>query len=149
MKIKILATALLLGLGVNFAFSQEVKIKKDKVFIDGNLFLKYEKINILTHSVYDLNDNEILFVSFKDNETPQYSDDDFYILNFTTKKIKVESSDYSRIASFMNSKKTMQKLIKWLLKDRVINKDGTINSEKLNVFFDKYDENITNRTIRN
>jgi hypothetical protein len=146
MKIKLLLAAVLFG--INFMFSQEVKIKKDKIFVDGNLFLKYEKINVNTHSVYDLDDNEILFVSFKDNETPQYLDDDFYILNFTTEKIKIESSDYSRIASFMNSKKTMQKMIKWLLKDKVINKDGTINSEKLELFFEKYDENITNRTIR-
>jgi hypothetical protein len=146
MKIKLLLAAVLFG--INFMFSQEVKIKKDKIFVDGNLFLKYEKINVNTHSVYDLDDNEILFVSFKDNETPQYLDDDFYILNFTTEKIKIESSDYSRIASFMNSKKTMQKMIKWLLKDKVINKYGTINSEKLELFFEKYDENITNRTIR-
>jgi len=146
MKISLLITVLFFGL--NFSNAQEIKIKKNNVSLDGELFLKYEKINILTHSIYDLNDNEILFVQFKDNETPEYIDDDFYILNFTNENIKVESTDYSRIAAFMNSKKTMQKLIKWLVKDKVISSNGTINPEKLSIFFKKYDEKITARTLR-
>lgn len=147
MKIKILVLTLFLNL--NLVKAQEVEIKKDKILLEGDIFLKYEKININTHSVLDLNENEILFVQFKDNETPDYSDDDFYILNFTTQNIKVESTDFSRILSFMNSRKTMEKLIKWLVKDKVINKDGSINSEKLDIFFSKYDEKITDRTVRN
>jgi hypothetical protein len=146
MKIKLLLFALILGF--NLINAQEVEIKKEKVFLEGELFLKYEKINLITHSVLDLNDDEILFVQFKDNETPEYMDDDFYILNFTTQNVKVESTDYSRITSFMNSRKTMEKLIKWLVKDKVFNKDGTINSEKLDLFFSKYDEKITDRTVR-
>lgn len=146
MKIKLLLFALTLGF--NLINAQEVEIKKEKVFLEGELFLKYEKINLITHSVLDLNDDEILFVQFKDNETPEYMDDDFYILNFTTQNVKVESTDYSRITSFMNSRKTMEKLIKWLVKDKVFNKDGTINSEKLDLFFSKYDEKITDRTVR-
>jgi hypothetical protein len=136
-------------LGLNSSYAQNVKIKKDKVLLEGKLFLKYEKINFITHSIYDLNDNEILFVQFKDNETSDYTDDDFYVLNFINESIKVESSDYSRIASFMSSRKAIQKLIRWLVKDKVISADGSVNLKRLQIFFDKYDEKITNRTIRN
>jgi hypothetical protein len=48
----------------------------------------------------------------------------------------------------MNSRKGMEKLIKWLLKERVINNDGELNSDRVQIFKDKYNENITERTFR-
>lgn len=78
----------------------------------------------------------------------KYSDDDYYVLNFLTEKVKIESRDYSHFSSFFNSKKSMQKLIQWLIKEKVLSVDGNINKEKLEVFFEKYDENIVNRTMR-
>ncbi len=48
----------------------------------------------------------------------------------------------------MNSRKNMEKLIKWLLKEKVLDSNGNLNAEKLDVFFDKYDEKITERTVR-
>lgn len=83
-----------------------------------------------------------------DNETLRYQEDDYYILNFLTEKIKVESNDFSKILNFMNSKKAMEKLIKWLLKEKVLTNDGELNPERLTIFKEKYDENITERTIR-
>ncbi|MBM6498408.1 hypothetical protein H9X54_003710 [Flavobacterium macrobrachii] len=89
----------------------------------------------------------LLYKEF-DNETPKYVEDDYYILNFLQEKIKVETQDFSKIASFMNSKKAMQKLIKWLVKEKVITPEGTINRDKLDTFYEKYNENIVNRTMR-
>lgn len=83
-----------------------------------------------------------------DNETPRYVSDDYFILNFLTEKTKVESTDLAKIANFMNSKKGMEKLIKWLIKERVINQDGALNPERVAIFKEKYDENITQRTLR-
>lgn len=142
-------TFLILFIAVSSAIAQNVKIKKDKILVDGKHFLNYEKINTLTHSIYDKEDNEFLFVSLKDNETPGNIDDDYYILHFIDEKIKVESAD-KRIYTFMSfsSKKVIQKIIKWLIKDKVITNEGTINKEKLNIFHSKYNEDITNRTIR-
>lgn len=133
----------------NFGYSQEVEIKQDKVLLDGKAILKYEKINMMEHSFYSLeNDDEILLFKSFDNETPKYIEDDFFVLNFLMERVKIETQDFSKIASFMNSKKSMQKLIKWLIKDKVLTVDGKIDVEKLEIFFDKYDENITNRTMR-
>ena len=133
----------------NFVYAQEVEIKDDKVLLDGKEILKYEKINIMEHSFYSLeNDDEILLFKSFDNETPKYIEDDFFVLNFLLERVKVETQDFSKIAAFMNSKKSMQKLIKWLIKDKVLTAEGKINPEKLQIFFEKYDQNITNRTMR-
>ena len=139
----------LLILSFNFYFTQEVEIKDDKVLLDGKQILKAEKINMVEYSFYNLkSDDEILLFRQMDNETSRYQDDDYYVLNFLTEKVKVESNDFYKIASFMNSKKSMEKLIKWLLKEKVLTIDGEFNSDRLAIFKEKYDQNITERTIR-
>jgi len=72
------------------------------------------------------------------------------ILNFLTAKVKVESTSVEHIISGlgMNSKKNMQKLVKWLLKEKVIDSKGILNTEKVQTFYDKYNEDITMRTSR-
>lgn len=149
MIIKKLLTFSLLVLSFNFYFTQEVEIKDDKVLLDGKQILKAEKINMVEYSFYNLkSDDEILLYRQMDNETSRYQDDDYYVLNFLTEKVKIESNDFYKIASFMNSKKSMEKLIKWLLKERVLTNDGEINPDRLAIFKEKYDQNITERTIR-
>lgn len=149
MKTKKLLTLFLLIFCLGFYFSQEVVIKDDKVLLDGKQILKAEKINVLQYSFYSMKDDEeILMFRQMDNETPKYMDDDYYVLNFLTEKTKVESTDFTKILNFMNSRKAMEKLIKWLLKERVINSDGELNPERVQTFKEKYDENITDRTFR-
>lgn len=144
---KILPFFLLLSL--NLYFSQQVVIKDDKVLVDGKQILKAEKIDITQYSFFTIKgDEEILLYRYMDNETPKNVYDDYFILNFLTEKVKVETTDISKIANFMNSKKGMEKLIKWLLKERVINHDGELNPERVAIFKEKYDENITERTLR-
>lgn len=146
---KKLLTFSLLLLSFNFYFTQEVEIKDDKVLLDGKQILKAEKINMVEYSFYNLkSDDEILLYRQMDNETSRYQDDDYYVLNFLTEKVKVESNDFYKIASFMNSKKSMEKLIKWLLKEKVLTNDGELNPDRLAIFKEKYDQNITERTIR-
>lgn len=140
-----LGAVLLSSFAVN---AQEVEIVKDKILLDGKQFLKYEKINLVNHSFFNMNDDEILNFRSFDNETPKYMEDDYFALNFINEKTKVESTDFSRIMAFMNSRKSCEKLIKWMLKDKVLNTDGTINPEKLEVFVQKYDEKVTERTMR-
>ncbi len=133
----------------NLYLSQEVTIKDDKVLLDGKQILKAEKINVTQYSFFSMKDDEeVLLYKYMDNETPRYVSDDYFILNFLTEKTKVESTDLGKIANFMNSKKGMEKLIRWLLKERVINQDGELNPDRIAVFKEKYDENITQRTFR-
>ncbi|MFC4818254.1 MULTISPECIES: hypothetical protein [unclassified Flavobacterium] len=132
------------------SFAQEVKIDKDKVLIDNKEVLKYEKIDFDQHSLYDLEGNEILLYKFHNNETHQYLEDDYIILNFLTLKTKVESKEKQRVLAGLglNSKKNVEKLIAWLLKEKVIDANGVLNADRVEVFNQKYNENITERTIR-
>lgn len=150
MTLKKLFTFFLFVISMSFYFSQEVVIKDDKVLLDGKQILKAEKINVAQYSFFSMknDDDEVLLYKYMDNETPKYPNDDFYILNFLTEKVKIESSDMTKISNFMNSKKGMEKLIKWLLKERVINHEGELNPDRLSIFKEKYDENITERTFR-
>jgi hypothetical protein len=135
----------------SFINAQEVEIKDDKVLLDGTPILKYEKINILQHSFYSIeSDDEILLFKWHDNETSQYNEDDYIILNFLTAKVKVETTSVEHVISGlgMNSKKNMQKLVKWLIKEKVLDSKGNLNPEKLQTFYDKYNEDITQRTSR-
>ncbi|WP_426276086.1 hypothetical protein ACN9MN_14650 [Chryseobacterium sp. S-02] len=149
MTLKKLLIVFLLFVSFNLYFSQEVVIKNDKVLLDGKQILKAEKINVAQYSFFTMkDDDEILMYRYMDNETPMYQDDDYFILNFLTEKTKVESKDFTKIANFMNSRKGMEKLVKWLLKERVINNEGELNPDRVQVFKEKYDENITERTFR-
>ncbi|WP_027373500.1 hypothetical protein [Chryseobacterium sp. UNC8MFCol] len=139
----------ILMISSNLYFSQNVTIKDDKVLLDGKQILKAEKLSLAQYSFFSMkNDDEILMYKYMDNETPSYISDDYFILNFLTEKVKVESGDLGKVSNFMNSRKGMEKIIRWLLKERVINHDGELNSDRLAVFKEKYDENITARTLR-
>ncbi|WP_431611865.1 hypothetical protein [Chryseobacterium sp. 'Rf worker isolate 10'] len=149
MIVKRLLTFFLLMISCNLYFSQDVTIKDDKVLLDGKQILKAEKINVAQYSFFSMKDDEeVLLYRYMDNETPRYVSDDYFILNFLTEKVKVESTDLGKISNFMNSKKGMEKLVKWLLKERVINQEGELNPDRLAIFKDKYHENITERTLR-
>ncbi|TLX25992.1 hypothetical protein FE904_07450 [Chryseobacterium indologenes] len=139
----------ILMISSNLYFSQDVTIKDDKVLLDGKQILKAEKLSLAQYSFFSMkNDDEILMYKYMDNETPSYVSDDYFVLNFLTEKVKVESGDLGKVSNFMNSRKGMEKIIRWLLKERVINQDGELNSDRLAVFKEKYDENITARTLR-
>lgn len=149
MTINRLFVLFLLIAGCNLYLSQNVTIKDDKVFLDGKQILKTEKISLAQYSFFSVkNDDEILMYKYMDNETPSYVSDDYFILNFLTEKVKVESKDLGKVSNFMNSRKGMEKLVKWLLKERVFNQEGELNPERVTVFKEKYDENITQRTLR-
>jgi len=124
--------------------AQTVEIKNQDVFINGKNVLKFEKINLGQSSFFTLDHKEVLFYKLHDNGTSEYSGDDYMSLNFIQEKVKVETTDVSRIVA-PGMRKSMQKLIKWLVKDEVMNTDGTINSDKLAIFLQKYNEDIISK----
>ncbi|KFF09814.1 hypothetical protein IW15_22470 [Chryseobacterium soli] len=141
---------MLLIAGAAFLNAQKIEIKDDKVLLDGKAILKSEKINVFQYSFYTLDDNEIVMFRMFDNETPQYQADDYYVINFIEQRVKVQCTDFSRVVSGlgMNSKKSMEKLMAWLFKEKVLTPEGTVNPDRVGVFYDKYDEKILERTVR-
>ncbi len=122
-------------------FAQKVKLKKGEVLLDGVAILKYEK-KFLGEKInlFDLKTNdELIEIYLNNNGTVTYVEDNYTQIKF------LKSGDLVEIAN----DKSWKKWIKWLISKDVIQKDGSINYEKLPLFIKNYDENITNRTVRN
>lgn len=123
------------------SFGQNVKFKKGKVLVDGKEILTVEKQFFGPETTfYSLeSEDEVLYLKLEDGGTVHYHDDDYMILFFSGEDVKLESSRLVR---------TAKKIIQILIKEKVLNGNGEIDSEKLKKFTKKYDENITNRTVR-
>ncbi|WP_425659553.1 hypothetical protein [Tenacibaculum ascidiaceicola] len=123
-------------------FSQKIKFKKGKILVDGKEILKYEKRGFGTEiTFYSLDNNDEVANMFQeDNGTHNYLDDDYKKMFFAKDEIWVESS---RVRA-----RGWKYMVKLLLENNVLDNEGNINSKNLKKFAKKYDENITNRTVR-
>ena len=141
---------ILVFLVFQLSFSQKVEIKDDLIYFDNKETLKFIKNDLIEFSILSLNDDEIIYSNFHNNETETYYEDDYIVINFISEKIKVESTkDENAISGLgLNSKKNLKKLIEWLVKEKVIKLDGTLDKDRIAIFYDKFNENITNRTVR-
>lgn len=121
--------------------AQDIKLKKEKVLLDGKEILRYDKESWGVYQIhfYPLNsDDEILFIRINDNETPRFFDDDYTEIKFIELKKRIE----------IKQNKSWSGYLEWLIKNKVMNTDGTINAEKVADLIKNYDEDFTNRTIR-
>ena len=148
--IKKLLFTLSVMFGFDAAYSQDVSVKDGKILYNDSVILKYEKHDAIEFSIFTLKDDEIIYSKWHNNETPRYFDDDYVILNFLGEKRKVESTKDEMVISGvgLNYRKNLIKLITWLMKEKVLRTDGSIDKDKLEIFYEKYNENITARTIR-
>ncbi|AZJ35136.1 hypothetical protein [Tenacibaculum singaporense] len=126
----------------SLGFSQKIKLKKGKVLVDGKEILNYEKRGLGTELIlYSLDSKDEIVNMFQENSgTHSYLDDDYKKMFFTKDEIWVESSRVSN--------RGWKYMIKLLLENNVLDNEGNINSKNLKKFAKKYDENITNRTVR-
>ena len=126
-------------------YSQDIEINDNQVLIDKKPVLKCEKINATEYSFYTLDkEDELLMIKFYDNGTPKYLDDDYFVLNFLIEKVKIESKNIGKVIQGLglNANKNMKKLIEWLVKEKVLTTEGQINIDKLDVFKQKYHEQL-------
>ncbi len=125
-------------------YSQKIKVKfkKGKVLVNGTEILIYEKRELGDEFIiYSIkNREEIADMVQMNNGTSAYLEGDYKRMYFNNEEIKIESS---RIYS-----KGWKYVIKLLIKNKVLDMTGKVNLERLQKFAKKYDENITNRTIR-
>ena len=136
--IKILLIAIL---ATSSLYAQKVKLKKDKILIDGTEVFSY-KLNQSKAwlSIYELNtNNELIFIKEATNGTYNYRNDDYTIYKFLEQDIIVEISTYT----FWKSH------IKFLLENKVFDVNGNLNITEIELLKTKFDENITERTIKN
>ena len=137
MKIRIFLIALFISF--NFINSQKVKLKNEKISIDGKEVLKYEKIDMNNIVLYPIDkDSEIIQISRMDNETNDIGDD-YVKFYFIESKLKLESNSIGR--------RGWEYYIEWLVKNKVIDSDGILNKERVEQVVSRFDENITVRTV--
>jgi hypothetical protein len=140
MKKSILTT--LLTLMAMLCFSQEVKFKKDIIFVDKKEFLSFEKGGTFGAVSYDLHElvskKRIITLVYNNGGTHMELSDDYTQIKFITTGVKAEISGGD-----------LRQAIKILLKNEVLTADGTIDESKIELFIKNYDENISNRTIIN
>ncbi|MEY8847288.1 hypothetical protein AB9K26_00610 [Psychroserpens sp. XS_ASV72] len=143
MKLKNILLLTLVLISMATVSAQKIKLKKGFVFIDNEKVFEFEKRAAASEfSLYTIGkEQEILFILRNNNETIGYGDDDFNQIIFIKDNRKLETASL-RGYSF---KYFIQKLIS----EKVLDIEGNIDSNKLDTFFSKYDEQITERTIRN
>lgn len=121
-----------MGLNLN-VFAQEVKIKKDVVYVDGVESLKVggDMNNV---SFYDLEGNEIIFM--------RYIHDSKYGSLYT----KTTFLDINKSFTNMTYIFTKKDLIKKLIENKVL-VNGKIDPEKAERFITKYDEQVEKESL--
>ena len=122
-------------------YSQNIKLKNGKVIIDKEVRFGFERRSRNEMIVRPLNapTDELVSIIWNNNGTYD-SEDDFLQIVFSRQLLKLESARLKDEWSVT--------LLKMMINDGVLDIDGSINEEKLQTFFLKYDENITNRRIR-
>lgn len=138
MKLRTLFLLLFTLICFNHINAQKVKLKKGIVLVDGKEKFKYERKGMGTEfSLYSIDtEKEILFILRNNNK----NDGSFYQLIFIEENCKLETAKLSN--------HSFKYFIEKLIREKVMDLKGNIDLKILDTFFSKYDENITNRTIR-
>lgn len=123
---------------INSAHAQKIKLKKEVVYVDGEATFSYaKKTHGIEFVVYTLNTKDELFTAIFYPGNKEIRDDNYYKLVFTDAN---KSLEYTR--SYWN-----KSLISWLFEQDLLTIDGKMNSDKIDGFITKYDENVSERTM--
>lgn len=110
-------------------------MKKGKVTFDGMEVMDYTyDMMLLENHVYNLGTkDEILLITYKNNGTKDYKDDDYCMVYITPLNIKIRSRSL-----FFGLKG--EAIFKKMVLEGVVRGDGAIDEVKANIFADKYHE---------
>ncbi len=138
---KSLRFILVLVFFTTFLFAQEIKLKKEIVYVGDTPTFSFTKKAMGNELyVYKLNSKEELFTMFVDNNNTESKVDDSKRIVFDLQKTTIISKNFrSRNYEFM---------IGLLLEEKVIEPNGDINVDNLKRFKLKYDDNNVNHTMR-
>ncbi|MDI9256140.1 hypothetical protein [Flavobacterium sedimenticola] len=127
---------------VSLGFSQEVKLKKDQVFVDDQHWLNSDGCGMFssTCSLTNLSGDEIIYMKYIElkgvepitnyNKTGNVSYTEIKFLGFN---VSIELQE------------TYKKIIKILYAAKVVNPDGTLDEEKVQKLVEKYGNAFSER----
>ncbi len=134
-----LIVVLILLFGTNI-FSQKIELKNDIVKIDGKDIFSYKDGKSAEElTIYKLNTkDELIFIRHNNNGTPGQSSngDDYNNILFVPLKLKMETRKWH-----MRWKTTVM----WFYENGIINDKGEIDENKIALFIEKYNENISQK----
>jgi len=114
-------------------------MKKGTIYLNDQEFLTYEKrSNAMELVVFELNAENELFTCIFYNGDKETRNDNYFRLIFSESE---KSMEYSQ--TYWN-----KSLIAWLLEQKIITSDGKIDNDKIDLFIKKFDEKLTERTLR-
>lgn len=118
-----------------FGISQEIKLKKGEVLVDGAVWMKYQDCGAFdrTCSLLNLNNEELIFFKFINIEgvVPMTSSNPKGNLAY----VEVKFLGFNK--SF-EIQKTQKNIIELLFNSKVIDSDGVLNQEKAAILVEKY-----------
>lgn len=121
--------------------AQDVKLKKDIVTVDGEQKFQYEKRRSATEfTLYSLDKEKEILTIIRNTANSKSIDDNYVQIIFADYNVRVETI---RLKGY-----TYARFLELLFKEKVLLVDGSVDEARLQTFFAKYDENVTNRTIR-
>jgi hypothetical protein len=134
---------LLAGMVLLFAhnlLSQKVEVKNDLIKIGGKDVFSYKDSKSAEEfTIYKLNTkDELIFIRHNNNGTPGQASngDDYNNIYFTSLKLKMETRTWH-----LKWKTT----VIWLYENGVLKDNGEIDKDKISLFIEKYNENISQK----
>jgi hypothetical protein len=119
--------------------AQEVKLKKEVVYVDGTAAFNFEKKAMGNELyVYKLNTKEELLNMIVDNNNTESKVDDSKKIVFTKQNTTIKSKGFRG--------KSYESLLVMLLEAKAINLNGEISTDNLIRFKAKYDDGNINHT---
>jgi len=133
---KIISTFCFLLLMVSFTYAQKVKIKDKVVSIDDQpcftLEMDGEGLLLSRHFFFkDLSGNDLFFL--KTLRSPIFPDENY---------MKVIFPQNGKSLTALQGLETPQLLVRAMLKDGIIGRDGKFDAGRIDIFVMKYDENL-------
>jgi hypothetical protein len=120
-------------------YAQEVKLKKEVVYVDGTPTFSYAKKSMGGELyVYKLNTKEEVVSMHTESNGTESNVDDSKKIVFAEQKITIQNKNFRS--------QNWDFLISSLINEKVIDLNGNINLDNLKHFRAKYDENSINHT---
>jgi hypothetical protein len=119
----------------SFGFSQEVKLKKGQVLVDGSVWLNYQDCGTFDKTCSLLNKDKEEIIFFKWVTVPNEGSIN---KNGTRDNLVYTEVKFLGLNKLFEIQKLQKNIIAMLFNSKVLNENGTLNEDKVSVLIEKY-----------
>ncbi|MEM0542694.1 hypothetical protein WFZ85_08685 [Flavobacterium sp. j3] len=125
----------------SFLCAQEIKLKKEIVYFNDSPTFSYIKKGMSNElQVFKLNTSEVIFTIVVDNNSTESKVDDFKKIIFSEQKTIISSKNFRN--------RNFEFLVDLMLKEKVIDLNGKVDTSNLKRFKEKYNDNSAYQMMR-